>query len=182
MYRNVSLWIAIFFVNFIFQLYRGSGPDLIFFGLALALVVLESIGLLDWIPEFRSLRKIAINTLPIFGTLFIFAKRESAIGRYLFYALFVFMFLALWRRNSGDQSNLSKREINLARSISLILILICAWEILMFTLAQIFSDDWHYPTISVLIVPYLDGLIGRTVFVLLWSALGIFLIRDWSES
>jgi len=181
-YQSVSLWIAVFSINFIFQLYRGFDPDLIYFGIALLLVILESIGLLDWVPEFKGLRKVTIYILPVFSVVTIFLKRESNLGKYLFYALFILMFVALWRRNSGDQKNLNKREINLARSISFILIFICFWEILMFTLARVFSNDWLYPTLSELIVPHLDGFIGRSIFLTLWCALGIFIIRDWDET
>ncbi len=113
-FQSVSLWIAVFSVNFIFQLYRGFNPDLIYFGIALLLVILESVGLLDWVPEFKGLRKVAIYTLPVFSVVTIFLKRESNLGKYLFYALFILMFVALWRRNSGDQKNLNNREINLA--------------------------------------------------------------------
>lgn len=181
-FQSVSLWIAVFSVNFIFQLYRGFDPDLIYFGIALILVILESVGLLDWLPEFKRVRKVAIYFLPSIGFFIIFIKRDNDLGRALFYLLFVVMFIALWRRMSGDESHLIKREINLAKSISFILIAICFWEILMFTLASFFSNDYLYPTLSELIVPHLDGLVGRSIFVTLWCGLGIFIIRDWDET
>lgn len=112
--QTVSLWIAVFLINFIFQLYRGFDPDLIYFGIALLLIILESVGFLDWVPEFRGIRKISIYLLPVFSVATIFLKRESTAGKYLFYSLFLLMFISLWRRKSGDQKNLNNREINLA--------------------------------------------------------------------
>lgn len=178
----MSLWIAVFLINFLFQLYRGFDPDLIYFGSALILILLESVGFLNWIPNFKIIRKISLFLLPIISFSVIFTPRESTVGRLLFYLLFIMMFFALWRSNSGDESTLSKREINLARSVSAILIFICFWEILMFIMARIFDDGWLYPTLSELIVPHLDGYLGRSIFVIFWCALGLFIIRDWDET
>lgn len=181
MYRKVSLWIAVFLINFIFQFYRGFDPDLIYFGIAFVLILFENFGLLNWIPELRKVRKKSVYLLPIFTIAFIFIKRESDIGFFLFYLLFVVMFFALWRKNDGGQSSLNRKEIVLARTISTLLVFICIWEILMFTLAKIRDDLWLYPTLSELVVPFLDGLFGRSIFVLCWCAIGIFIIRNWQE-
>ena len=178
----VSGWGLIFLINFSFQLYRGFDPDLFYFGFALALVILESAGLLNWIPEFRKVRRLVIFIVPIIGIAILFIKRESAEGRYLFYFLFVAMFVALWRRGDGDKNKLTQHEVSLAKSIGAILIAICSWEVLMFTLARIFDDSPGYPTLSELIVPHLDGYTGRSIFIVLWVALGIFIIRDWDET
>lgn len=179
---TVSWWGLIFLINFSFQLYRGFDPDLIYFGFALALVILESAGLLNWIPEFRKVRKLVIYLVPAIGIAILFIKRESPEGRYLFYFLFAAMFVALWRRADGDKNKLTKREVSLAKSIGAILIAICTWEVLMFALARIFNDSPAYPTLSELIVPHLDGYTGRSIFIILWVALGIFIIRDWDET
>lgn len=180
--NTISWWGLIFLINFSFQLYRGFDPDLIYFGFALALVILESAGLLYWVPEIKKVRSLVLFLVPVIGAAILFIKRESSEGHYLFYFLFVAMFIALWRRRDGDKNKLTEREVSLAKSIGAILIAICTWEVLMFTLARVFDNSSGYPTLSELIVPHLDGYTGRSIFIVLWVALGIFIIRDWDET
>ena len=176
-------WSVAFVFNFIFQIYRGSREDIIFFGIALILIFLESTKYLDWIPEFKKLRDSKANIFILIGIslYLLFTKRETPLTPWLFSIFFIFMFLDLWRREDGDHIKLSGSQIKSAKSWSLIGIALCFWELIAFVLASISKDDYAYPTISVLISPNLDGLIGRGAFIICWAALGFVILKDWRE-
>ena len=182
-FDGLSWWSAVSGVNFLFQIYRGSLQDIIIFTIAWILIILESSHYLDWIPEFKKLRKLSLNKylLIAFSLYLLFTKRETPLTIWIFAALFIYLFLDLWRRDNGEKSKLSPTEIKSARAWGGIGIILCFWELLAFVLASISKDDYSYPTISVLIAPHLDGLIGRGIFIIAWAAVGFLIINDWRE-
>lgn len=182
-FSSLSWWSAVFGFNFLFQLYRGSHQDIFIFTLALILIILESTHYLDGLPEFRKLRNSKINKylLITISLYLLFTKRGAPLTIWFFGALFIFLFFDLWRRNDGEKRKLKPSEIKSAKSWGAIGIALCFWELIAFTAASIFKDDYSHPTISVLIAPHLDGLIGRSIFILAWAAIGFVLINDWRE-
>ena len=182
-FDSLSWWSAAFGVNFLFQIYRGSPQDIIIFTIAWILIILESTHYLDWIPEFKNLRKLQLNKYLLIGVslYLLFTKRETTLTIWIFAALFVYLFFDLWRRQDGETTKMSASEIKSARAWSGIGIILCFWELLAFVLASISKDDYSYPTISVLIAPHLDGLIGRGIFIIAWAAVGFLIINDWRE-
>ena len=182
MYRNISLWIAVFFINYAFQLYRGDPKDKIIFGVVLAMIIAETVDLLNWIPEFKRVRKITAFVIPVFAFYLLFTKRQSTSGYISFLLFSMLMFFAIWRKSNGDTRSLSHKEIRNARILGVLIGFLCFWEISMFSLERIFHSDYLYPTISVLLVPHLDSLLGRGVFLVIWVMLGFFLLNDWDES
>lgn len=181
--RTFSWWILAFAFNFVFQIYRGSLEDIIFFSIALIIMILESTKLLNWIPEFPTLRDSKANIFILIGIslYLLYTKRETPWTPWLFSIFFIFMFLDLWRREDGVQIKLTNSQIRSAKSWAVIGIALCIWELIAFVLASISKDDFSYPTISVLISPNLDGLLGRGIFIICWVALGFMLLRDWRE-
>lgn len=91
------------------------------------------------------------------------------------------MFFELWRRNNGERNKMTKREIKSAKGWMLIGIALSLWELTAYVLASISKDDYAYPTISVLISPYVDQLFGRAIFLFFWVAFGFLLLNDWRE-
>lgn len=179
----MSPWTIAFSVNFLFQLYRGNLQDIIIFALALTLIALESTHYLDWIPEFKSLRfsKVNIGVLALSGIYILFAKLDTNLTLWVFALIFLFMFLALWRREDGERRKLTARELRSAWSWSFIGIGLCIWELIAFVLAEVFRDDYSYPTISVLIEPYINDRPFRAIFIFLWCSGGYLLLKDWGE-
>ena len=179
----LNLWVAAFSVNFFFQLYRGSTQDIAIFTIALVLLILESSNYLNWIPEFKTLRNSRLNfVLLTFVSLYLlFTKRGAFATIWVFIGLFVFLFWDLWRRDNGEKIELNKKQRRSSEVWAILGIALCFWELITFVLASISKDDNSYPTISVLISPHLDGLIGRAIFIICWAALGFILINDWKE-
>ena len=91
------------------------------------------------------------------------------------------MFFELWRRNNGERKKMTKREIKSAKGWTLIGVALSIWELTAYVLASISNDDYAYPTISVLISPYVDQLFGRAIFLVFWVAFGFLLLHDWRE-
>lgn len=183
MLRNLSWWALAFTVNFLFQLYRGSAQDTIIFTVALILIVLESTHLLDWIPEFKRLRKSKVNLVALLAVsvYIFFSKPDTTLTLLVFIALFFLMFFDLWRRDDGDGSKMKASEIKSARNWAAIGIALCIWELIAYVLASIYKDDFSFPTISVLLEPYLTEPLFRGVFVIIWAFLGWLLLKDWKE-
>lgn len=181
--NSISWWSVAFAFNLLFQFYRGSLQDIVIFSIALFLIILESTHLLDWIPEFKKLRSSRLNVylLILVSIYLLFSKRETPLNIWVFSLLFIFMFVELWRRNNGEQAKMSKKEIKSAKGWSLIGITLSLWELTAYVLASISKDDYAYPTISVLISPYVDQLFGRALFLVFWVAFGFLLLHDWRE-
>lgn len=181
--KSPSWWSLAFAINFLFQIYRGSGQDQIIFTIALVLIFLESTNYLDWIPEFKWLRtsKINIWVLTLVSIYIFFSKPDTGLTAFIFTLLFIFFFFDLWRREDGDRAKMSGKEIGSAKIWAGIGIALCIWELLAFVLATIYKDDYSYPTVSVIFEPYLTQPFFRGIFVICWSAIGYVLIKDWRE-
>ena len=179
----LSPWTSAFAVNFLFQLYRGNLQDIIIFGIALLLIIMESLHLLDWIPEFKGFRYSNLNRAILFSSgIYIFlAEPDTTLTLWVFALLFWFMFVGLWRRADGGHRQLTAKELKSAWVWSFILIALCFWELLAFVLAKINHDDYSYPTISVLVEPHINEPAFRAIFVLAWVSIGYLLIKDWQE-
>ena len=170
-------------MNFFFQLYRGSKQDIAIFTVALILLVLESTNNLNWLPEFKGLRKSRVNLFALIAMslYLLFTKRGAPLTIWIFILFFIFMFLDLWRRHNGEKRKLTFAQEKSAQIWAMLGIALCFWELITFVLATISKDDYSYPTISVLIAPHLDALIGRAIFIVAWLLFGFLLLKDWRE-
>jgi hypothetical protein len=56
-------------------------------------------------------------------------------------------------------------------------VLTCIWEFTANILGQLHNTHTGYPTISILIVPLLDTILGQAGFVAVWVLVGLSLIR-----
>ena len=173
----------VFALNYFFQLYRGSKQDIAIFTIAFILMILESTNYLDLIPEFKWMRYAKFNEIILigFGIYLLLTRRGFPLTIWLFIALFVLMFLDLWRRFDGDGKKMSKANQKSVQAWAGIGVALCTWEFIAFVLASISKDDFSYPTISVLIAPHLDALIGRAIFIVAWILFGFLLLKDWRE-
>jgi hypothetical protein len=181
--NGLSWWSAAFSVNLLFQFYRGSLQDIIIFSIALLLIILESTHVLDGIPEKKSLRSSKLNYLILIsvGIYLLNSERGATLNIWIFTFLFIFMFVDLWRRENGEQRKLKANEIKSAKGLAVIGIALSIWELTAYVLASIYKDDYAFPTISVLISPYVDQLHGRAIFLVFWIAFGFVLLIDWRE-
>lgn len=58
---------------------------------------------------------------------------------------------------------------------------ILLWEFAANILGQLDKNLYSFPTISVLVDPLLDNLVGQAIFVALWLAAGIGFLRLWKK-
>jgi hypothetical protein len=62
-------------------------------------------------------------------------------------------------------------------------VVLCVWEATAFVLSvTVPGGDQMFPTISVLLDPFVENLWGRIVFVGLWLAAGLGLLQLWRKS
>lgn len=179
----MNWWSAVFAINYIFQLFRGDKQDIAIFTLAFVLMLLEGSGYLNRIPTLHFLQKRRFNSwlIVVFALIVAPLKRGSEITFSLFIILFLYLFAALWRSEDGDLVHLSDDEIEITWRLSLVAIAICVWEVISFALAEQSKSDYLHPTISVLIAPHIAEGFGRFVFILLWVATGMLLLKDWAK-
>ena len=181
--KSLSPWASAFGLNFLFQIYRGNLQDIIIFGIAFLLIILESTHALDWIPEFKEFRFSKLNRALLFcsGIYIFLAEPDTTLTLWVFAVNFWIMFLGLWRRADGGHRQLTARELRSAWIWAFLGIALCTWELIAYVLAKINKDDYSYPTISVLVEPHINEPAFRAIFVLAWVSIGFLLIREWQE-
>lgn len=176
---GLSPWIPLFAFVAAFQAMRGAIFDAIYFSLVVGLLVVELKG---WSP-FELPRKpnpgfsvIALACAFLIPAL-LFLERNNPIEVAILIALLLIGISLVWYRDGGVQPSKTK-AMNLSKWLWITLaVLISLWELFAFILSDVASDSYAYPTISILMVPFMASELGKLVFLLIWFAVGIFLLR-----
>lgn len=178
-----NLWFWLFVTTTLFQVFRGSVVDAIIFGLGTLMVFLSAANLLNHIH----LAKPHAHKYAIFTAVFVIVVALSIVPRHgELHAIVVLATLPLalrfaWYSDRGPKDKPDKR-IKIARmtwagaSVGLLL-----WEFGANIFGQLDKSLYSFPTISVLVDPLLDNLLGQAIFVILWLTVGIGFLKLWKK-
>ena len=176
---GLNPWLPIFLFVTLFQIIRGSVGDAVIFG-AVSLLLF-----LDWkriirlpMPERPRISPTAVwlGALGI-GLALYFAPKDGPIETTLLLALAPAAVGLVWYRDHGPKPAATKPMLRSKYLwISLAITLAC-WELFAFILSDIVKNNGAFPTVSVLVSPFLNLDSGRAVFLVLWLAIGVGLLR-----
>jgi hypothetical protein len=172
-------WVWFFVTTCAFQIFRGSFGDTIIFGLAATLIAVAAS---DALPrDFLDRNQVRlVASLPVALGLALtlsLLPRHSAIHATIFIAVLPIVLALVWHRDPAEKlkPNAEQRK---ARTIwAGLCVGMCLWELGANILGQLNNTLYAFPTISILLDPALDTLLGQGVFVVVWLAVGWGFLR-----
>ena len=172
-------WVWFFAITAAFQIFRGSFGDTIIFGLGGLLVAIAASQALD--RNFLSREQVRLTaSLPVAAGLALalsLLPRHSPIHAGIFIAILPLVLALVWHQDSGEKvkpTTLEKRARSLWAGLC---VGITLWELGANIVGQLNHTLTEFPTISVLVDPGLDTILGQGVFVVLWLAAGWGFLR-----
>ena len=180
------LWMSVLTIMATFQTWRGAYIDgILFYAIVLMLVVDRITG-----GQIVILKKpivapkiITLGITGVLGAVLVLAPRHSWIDLAAFIAIGVTVLIVAWEHY---EVRVKRPRQALIRSMwfwSLAAVAICLWEATAFVLSVTMpGGNENFPTISVLLDPFVENMWGRIVFVGLWLAAGYGLLRFWRKS
>lgn len=178
-----NLWFWLFVITTAFQIFRGSIVDTIIFGFGSLMVFLSAGNLLNHVH----LTKPHAHKYSIYTAVFVIVVALSIVPRHSeVHAIVVLAVLPLalrfaWYSDRGPKDRADAR-ISRAKTIwAAASVGILIWEFAANILGQLDGSLHSFPTISVLVDPLLDNLIGQAIFVILWLTAGIGFLKLWKR-
>ncbi|MDH6277315.1 hypothetical protein M2118_000266 [Aurantimicrobium minutum] len=183
---SAVLWICVLSIMAGFQTWRGAYVDGILFFSLVAMLILDRLTGGRILIMKKPIAATKLITLAITGTLgavLVLAPRHSWVDLVVFVAIGVTVLLVAWEPAPDREQ---RPHAALLRSMwmwSMLAVAICVWEAAAFVLSVTMpGGNENYPTISVLLDPFVENVWGRLVFVGLWLAAGYGLLRFWRRS
>ena len=175
--RTSTLWLIVFFVGTIFQYWRGSQVDTLVYATVTALLLLASQDLWD-IPKLHAINfKVSVIVLLVCTAVFIFSRIHSIPGT-VFYLILVPLLLKNMWRSDGQGYEPSTPAFRRSSWIWFTIgLLTCLAELGNYFAADVTHNDKSYPTITVLVDPLVANNAGKIFFIILWSLIGVGLLR-----
>lgn len=179
---SAILWICVLTIMASFQTWRGAYIDGVLFYALVAMLVIDRLtgGRIRILKQPVTAPKVV--TLGITGTLalvLIVAPRHSWIDLVTMVAIGVTVLILAWEP-APDRRELPEKALKKsALAWATLAVGLCVWEATAFILSVTMPLGTDYPTVSVLLDPILENIVGRIFFVLLWLAGGLGLLRFW---
>lgn len=176
---GINPWIPLFVFVALFQYFRGATLDTIYF-LTVAVILL-----IDWkasfpfsFPARPRIKPFTVGaTLVILGAALYLTPLHGPLEVALMIGVFFLAIGIAWHKDSGPRIRRTKSLNRSKWAWITIGVLVCLWELFAYILSDIASDAYAYPTISILLGPFVSDPIGRAVFVGLWLWVGALLSR-----
>jgi hypothetical protein len=179
------LWTIVLAIMSGFQLWRGAYVDgVLFTAITLLLVVDSSTG--GRIKIFRkhivAPRWVTIVVVLGIGAVLAIAPRHGEVDLVAMVVIGIAALILAWAPASARQDLPGRSYRMSAITWSVLAIALCLWEALAFIFSQYLpGGEETYPTISVLLDPFLNWLPGKLIFIGLWLAAGLALLRVWGK-
>ncbi len=178
-HHSVSLWVVAFALTAGLQIFRGSLGDTVIFTLGTAIIVAAGFVPESW--DLRTTRKISnlqLSLVFVFvGILLVLFPKHSLETKVLLLLVLPAAILLAWGTHRGPKKPPTQR-VKRARLLWVSwAVLTCIWEFSANILGQLHNTHTGFPTISILIVPLLDSILGQAGFVAVWVLVGLSLIR-----
>lgn len=182
---SVILWTIVLAIMSAFQLWRGAYVDGGLFTAITVLLIVDTITgrriklLRSPVVAPRWVIALVVGAL---GIVLMIAPRHGVVDLVTMVVIGVAVFILGWAparprtplpRQSYRRSAITWATLGVA---------LCVWEALMFIFATVMperADD--FPTVSVLLDPFLEWLPGKIIFIALWLVAGLALLRVWSK-
>jgi hypothetical protein len=169
-----------------FQTWRGAYVDgILFFSLSAMLVIdrLTAGKIVILKKHVVAPKVVTLGITGVLGLVLVLAPRHSWIDLVAFIAIGVTLLIVAWE---PAPERVKRPQQAMLRSMwfwSMAAVALCVWEATAFILSVTVPNGYMYfPTISVLLDPFVESLGGRMVFVGLWLAAGYGLLRFWRKS
>lgn len=175
--RNSILWIIAFLINTSFQFWRGSQLDTLVFATVTAMLLVASQDIFT-LANLRATNFWASTGLLSVCTLvFIVANIHSVLSAIFYLALVPVLLGNMWRNDSTAEVK-STPAIRRSSQIWFVIgVCTCLAELGNYFAAYATHNDKVYPTITVLVDPFVAHNAGKITFVLLWGIIGVGLFR-----
>lgn len=157
--------------------------DTLIFGLGTLMVFLSAANLLNHIH----LVKPHVHKYAIYTAVFVIVVALTIVPRHSeIHAIVVLAVLPLALRFAwySDRGPKDKPDARIRRATQVWVtacIGILIWEFAANILGQLDGSLHSFPTISVLVDPLLDNVVGQAAFVALWLAVGIAFLKLWKK-
>lgn len=172
-------WVWFFAITAAFQVFRGSFGDTVIFGLGGLLVAIAASGVLDHDVLSRDQVRLTAS-LPVaigLGVALSLLPRHSPIHAGIFIAILPLALALVWHRDAGEKVKPIETEKRARTLWAGLCVGICIWELGANIAGQLNHTLTQFPTISVLVDPGLDTILGQGIFVTLWLAAGWAFLR-----
>ena len=183
---SAILWICVLGIMAGFQTWRGAYVDGILFFALVAMLVLDRLTGGKIVIIKRPIVAPKVITLGITGVLgvaLVLAPRHTWIDLVAFIAIGVTVLIVAWEPAPKRVKRPKKAMLRSMWFWSMSAVALCLWEATAFILSVSVPNGYKYfPTISVLLDPFVENPWGRLVFVGLWLAAGYGLLRFWRKS
>ncbi len=172
-------WVWFFAITAAFQIFRGSFGDTLIFGLGGILVAIAASPALN--RDFLNREQVRLTaSLPVAAGLALalsLLPRHSPFHAGIFIAILPLALALVWHKDSGEKVKPTDSEKR-ARSLwAALCVGITVWELGANIVGQMNHTLTEFPTISVLVDPGLDTILGQGLFVVLWLAAGWGFLR-----
>ena len=179
----ISLWVIAFGLCSALQIFRGSIGDEIIFLTATAIIISSTTIFRKMKSPFElndQDRGLEITGLFVWAAL-VFIPRHTFFEGAAIVLIGLFALPSFWGKVAFNRKPLPKREKNARLMWSVWAIVVCLWEFAANILGQLDNSHHAFPTISILVDPVLDSMVGKAGFVLSWVAIGFGLLRQGSK-
>ena len=172
-------WFWFFVTTCAFQIFRGSFGDTIIFGLAAIVIAIAASDLLP--RDFLDRKQVRLFvSLPVAIGLALalsLLPRHSAIHATIFIAVLPIVLALVWHRDPDEKLKPNTKQRRARTIWAGLCVGTCLWELGANSLVQLNHTLYEFPTISILLDPALDTLIGQGIFVIVWLAVGWGFLR-----
>lgn len=175
--RGPVLWLVVFIGGAAFQLWRGASIDTLVYASVTFLVIAavqDKIGM----PEFSPTRFATAASTLLVGTLVFILYPIHSWTTAIFYLLLVPVLLRIaFRKDSApaqDSTDALRRSSKIWFAIGS---LTCICELGNYFASDFTHDDKSFPTLTVLVDPFVADSVGKVIFVIVWMAIGVGLFR-----
>lgn len=176
-----NMWFWLFLTTTVFQVFRGSLIDTIIFGLGTLMVFLSAANLLNHVHlEKPHAHKYAIYTTVLVTVLALsLVPRHTPLQSIIVLAILPLALRFAWYSDVGPKDKADRRikraqMVWAAGGVGLLL-----WEFAANIFGQLDKSLQSFPTISVLVDPMLDNIVGQAAFAVIWLIIGIGFLRLW---
>ncbi len=180
------LWICVLAIMAGFQTWRGAYVDgVLFFALAAMLIIDRLTGgrIVILKKPVVAPKVVTLGITGVLGLVLVLAPRHSWIDLVAFIAIGVTVLIVAWEPTPERQKRPHAAMLRSMWFWSMAAVVLCVWEATAFVLSvTVPGGDQMFPTISVLLDPFVENIWGRIVFVGLWLAAGLGLLQLWRKS
>lgn len=175
--RGPALWLVVFFGGAAFQFWRGASIDTVVY-VSVALLVIVAVQERFRTPEFSATRFTTAALILLVSTLVFILFPIHSWPTAIFYLILVPVLLRMiWKKDSRPSQSSTSALRRSSKIWFIIGSLTCICELGNYFASDFTHDDKSYPTLTVLVDPFVADSVGKVIFISVWMAIGVGLFR-----